>query len=217
MQRLVANSRLSSAIQQHRPQSLGKLWLDCFNDESIATPGFVRIVLEGDCHSQKGSVIAFIDKNVFPPIILQYGCANVECTSAYIANQLEKSISYRTTDLKAPTEAFRVVNGRRDHLPGLTIDIYTKEHAVIGVFSEFWQSHMTGVLDILLGSLTSMKSISLACKLARGSSSYKSQIIFGHNSGQCEITEVSHLYLSKIGLKSFILAIFQIGQLRVRH
>ncbi len=192
MQRVIANSRLASAIQLHRPPSLGRLWLDCFDDKSVVSPGFVEVLIDTSNQNDADTIVAFVDPNIFPPISLYYGCAAFENVSGYVANRLKESLSFRAVDLKPPTDALRVVNGRRDYVPGLTVDLYTKEYSVIGVFSAFWQSQMTGLLDIILDLLPSMKSVSLTRKLAKGNSSYKSHTIYGNNSGICEITEVNY-------------------------
>lgn len=77
--------------------------------------------------------------------VLQFG-KQMPVDAAFFENRLLKAAEQRLSLLRRDTNAYRVVNGENDFLPGLIIDRYNKT-AVIKIYTPAWIPHLKNIVD----------------------------------------------------------------------
>ena len=184
---LQATERLCSVIQKHNPPTLGNLYCKDFVDIPSA-PGFFQLMSDNNVALS----LVFVDYNCFPPVHLLPCPTKYLTLSEYINSNLSLARMRRSEWLSAKGNAFRLVNGRRDGLPGLTIDIYDG-HAVICTYSSYWSSRTALLVDYLRNTVANIKSVKL-CTKRRGAKDYTSRTVWGTGDKSCVITEVGLLH-----------------------
>lgn len=184
MKRLNIDFRLQKVISEYWPTRLGSLWKKSFVNYP-SKPGFFLIMKDDSTN-----VLAhcFVDDNLTPPIhIFKYD--QTDSTEEFLSARLAISFD-RRLDRRNEIDAFRLVNGGYDGLPGLTIDIYDG-NAIICIYSEYWKSKITFIQDMLCGKYPELKSARITYHITRGVKSYASHLLFGNtNTSKCEVVEV---------------------------
>jgi 23S rRNA G2069 N7-methylase RlmK/C1962 C5-methylase RlmI len=154
MKRLQVAAKLAGVIENHKVGSLGPLWAESFA-AFPASAGFYRLEapeapesaipgLPGDSRRLL-PVVSYLDKTLFPSINIFHDAMKKEELSAseWTDAQMKFAKERRQAMIDAlPKDgAFRLINGRRDKLPGLTVDVYGN-HAVIGISSIYWKQEL---------------------------------------------------------------------------
>ena len=189
MKRLLISSSLQSALLEYSPSSLGPLWLSSIT--AVPTePGFFIVNsacpdIDDSIHKPHGgkNFVVFVDPTKKRPIYILQNTVDPSLTARdFIDQRLLDAFTYRESMgyNRRYQSAYRLVNGRRDCLPGLSIDVYTQEHAVISLSSTFWFHYIDDVLIRFCNkSLPSLKSIAIVNNSSNETTSYSSDIIFG--------------------------------------
>jgi 23S rRNA G2069 N7-methylase RlmK/C1962 C5-methylase RlmI len=171
MKRLQIAAKLAGVIENHKVRSLGPLWAESFS-AFPASAGFFRLEAPkgidplGTGALQDGGqqllpVVSFLDRNLFPSINIFHDVPNEEFSaSEWVDAQMKSAKERRQALIEAlPKDgAFRLINGRRDSLPGLTVDIYGN-HAVIGISSAYWKQDLDLLKKFIREAVPSTHSI----------------------------------------------------------
>jgi 23S rRNA G2069 N7-methylase RlmK/C1962 C5-methylase RlmI len=189
---------LSRVLNSHFPKSLGKLWMTSINDSAVV-PGFFYLVSKNYCDP---IALSFIDKKLFPPIHIFPYDKDMFADTMVVQN-IQKALDQRLS-IQSFSNACRLVNGRYDKLPGLTIDKYDT-CVVVSLYSVFWRQYITNVTQtIVQNSRTSLQCIKLVDKIVgerKQKKDYTSHHLWGNkNIQQCEITEVSMYCINKFNI-----------------
>lgn len=203
------NRKLFDILTNHGPKAFGPLYMPSVlpfpND-----PGFYKVLgpSEEDAtmiqDQTKLKLVAYMDKNIAPPLHFfhhQEAVAGVS-EKALVGGLIAKSFVRRETLLSGieDTHAMRVLNGRRDGVPGITIDFYTKKHVLVAVTSGYWLVQMNEIVRYILQCYPAVQSIRLVDLIERaGKRSYSGKVIWKAEgtlpSSDCHVKEGNCTYL----------------------
>jgi 23S rRNA G2069 N7-methylase RlmK/C1962 C5-methylase RlmI len=203
------NRKLFDILTNYGPKAFGPLYMPSVlqfpND-----PGFYKVLgpSEEDAptiQDQKNTkLVAYMDKNIAPPLhFFHHQEATAEVSEkTLVGGLMTTSFTKRETLLSSfqDTAAIRVLNGRRDGVPGITIDFYTKKHALVAVTSGYWLANMNEVIRYVLEYFPAVQSIRLVDQVERaGKRNYSGKVIWKAEGtlppSDCHVKEV-RMYLA---------------------
>jgi len=76
----------------------------------------------------------------------------VRLNKTWLQGKVEQSLGLRQFLQLDGTNAYRLINGEGDGLPGLTVDRYD-EHLMLQLFTESWRPHLRLIVDVLTALL----------------------------------------------------------------
>ncbi len=106
-----------------------------------------------------GELIALVDENNRPLATALYdptdrivarvlGSGNLRLDGSWFADKLQQANLLRQQALLEDTNAYRLVNGEGDGLPGLTVDRYG-DFLMVQLYSEAWDAHLPALTKAL--------------------------------------------------------------------
>jgi 23S rRNA G2069 N7-methylase RlmK/C1962 C5-methylase RlmI len=177
-----ASAKMCSIIRNHQPTGLSPLWVESFNPV-LSTPGFYSIMDQGN----KQISTLFYDGDMFPCINILPPISSTTTIPGLIHENLSDSLSKRFP-LPDSEAASRVVNGRYDKLPGITVDLYAM-HAIVCIFSPFWLPNISHLVSFLTANFPLLKSVRVVERV-KGKKLFKCRQIWGEvTDNRCEVIE----------------------------